>query len=254
MPQIQTIDAIIEEMNAVIMRCIQEKSKLGYFAVLYRDVTVQVKEKIALVNYFEDNERMEQLDVVFAQRYLDAIHAYWNDEKPNQSWLTAFEASNNSSPMILQQLLLGMNAHINLDLGIATGTVAPGEKLADIKRDFDKIMDLLANMIDGVQERIKHVSPAFGWIDYFGGRTDEKIAGFVINKARDLAWKSATHYAQLTVDSPAFNIHIKEQDQIVQLVAKGILNPGFLVSLCFRYVSYREERDVEKVIQQLMLN
>ncbi len=252
MSQPKTIDALIEQMNAIIDQCIQRKSKLGYFAVLYRDVTVQVKEKIALGSYFEDNARMEQLDIVFAMRYIDAIQAYWQDEQPSKSWLAAFEASKSASPMILQHLLLGMNAHINLDLGIATALVAPGEKINAIKTDFDKIMDLLTNMIDGVQDRIKTVSPAFGWIDYFGGKTDEKVAGFVIHKARDLAWTSAKHYAQLSENSVLFNQFIHTQDEIVTKVANGILKLGFIVSLCFRYIAFREEKDVVKVIRSLM--
>src|SRR5512143_2170317 len=72
----QTIDDIIAEMDCVIERCIQKRSKLGYFAMLYRDVTVRVRDGIA-AGRFEDGPRMEQLDVVFANRYLDALHAYW---------------------------------------------------------------------------------------------------------------------------------------------------------------------------------
>lgn len=247
-----TIDEIIEQMNDVIDRCIREKSKLGYFAVLYRDVTVQVRSKIQEGNYFEDNARMEYLDVVFANRYLDAIHEYWNGGKPSKSWLVAFEATKSSSPMILQHLLLGMNAHINLDLGIATAQFAPSNLLPAIKKDFQKIMDLLSGMIEEVEERIEKVSPSFRWIDKVGGKTDEKIAGFVINKARDLAWETAE---KLAVQSPEqVKKNTKENDEIVALVAKGIKNPGFILSICFWFIKRREEKNVVKVINALQMD
>lgn len=248
----QTIDNIIEQMNHVIDRCTREKSKLGYFAVLYRDVTVQVRAKIQQGNYFEDNARMERLDVVFANRYLDAIHEYWNEGKPSKSWLVAFEASQFSSPMILQHLLLGMNAHINLDLGIATAQVAPGNLLPAIKNDFQKIMDLLSSMIEEVEERIEKVSPSFRWIDKFGGKTDEKIAGFVINKARDLAWKTAEKLAVESPEQIKQSVHF--HDKIVTVVARGITNPGFLLSTCFWFIKMREEKNVVKVINALKMN
>lgn len=247
----QTIDEIIEQMNHIIDRCIKEKSKLGYFAVLYRDVTVQVRDKINEGGYFENNKQMEHLDVVFANRYLDAIHEYLNDDRPNQSWLVAFEASRSSSPMILQHLLLGMNAHINLDLAIATAQVAPGNSLPGIKNDFQKIMDILSGMIDEVQERIEVVSPSFRLIDKFGGKTDERIAGFVINKARELAWDTAE---KLAFESPEqVKQSSKYHDEIVAIVAKGIYRPGFILSVCFWFIKRREEKNVVKVIEALKM-
>lgn len=248
----QTIDDVINQMNKVIDRCIREKSKIGYFAVLYRDVTVQVKQKIQEGNYFEDNARMERLDVVFANRFLDAIHEYWQEDKPSKSWMVAFETSKSKSPIILQHLLLGMNAHINLDLAIATAQVAPGDKLPKIENDFQKIMDLLSSMIDGVQERIEKVSPAIKLIDRFGGRTDEEIAGFAIKKARDLSWNTAQ---KLAIETPEqFGRSYAVHDDLVSLVAKYIARPGIILTLCFWLIRIRESKDVVKVINMLEIN
>lgn len=248
----QTIDDIIDQMNHVIDRCTREKSKLGYFAVLYRDVTVQVRNKIREGNYFEDNERMERLDVVFANRYLNAIHEYWNEDKPSKSWMVAFDTSKSSSPMILQHLLLGMNAHINLDLAIATAQVAPGDSLPSIQRDFEKIMDLLSCMIEEVEERIERVSPSFRLIDKFGGKTDEKIAGFIIDKARDLGWRTAEKIAKQSPEE--FYESIRFHDEMVSIVARGISRPGLILSACFWFIKIREEKNVVKVIETLKMS
>jgi hypothetical protein len=244
----KTIDEVIEQLNAVIKRCIQDKSRIGYFAVLYRDVTVQVREMIER-REFQDNERMERLDVVFANRFLEAIHQYWNDEKPSKSWLVAFETSKSTSPMILQHLLLGMNAHINLDLAIATTQVAPGDLLPKIKADFNKIMDLLSSMIEGVQERLELVSPYIKLIDKIGGKTDEKIAGFAVNKARDLAWLTA---GKLVKESPAdFARNYVVHDELVSILAKVISRPGLVTRTVFWLIKMKESKDVVKVIKTL---
>ncbi|MGQ0604929.1 MAG: DUF5995 family protein [Anaerolineales bacterium] len=38
-----TISDVLAQMDQVIAKCIQRRSKLGYFAVLYRHVTLRVR-------------------------------------------------------------------------------------------------------------------------------------------------------------------------------------------------------------------
>src|SRR5258705_13901399 len=67
---ISRLDAIIG--RAIIERAIVERDRLGFFAVLYRTVTAAVRDGIA-AGRFEDGPRMERLDIVFANRYLQAF-------------------------------------------------------------------------------------------------------------------------------------------------------------------------------------
>lgn len=114
-----TIDEVIAALNQIIAASLETRSRLGYFAVLYLKVTEAVKTGIAN-HQFQDGPRMERLDVTFANRYLHAYYQWHNKEKPSRSWQLAFEAAEKRSVLILEHLLLGMSAHINLDLGIAT--------------------------------------------------------------------------------------------------------------------------------------
>ena len=68
----ETIDQVIEQLDDIIDWSIIRSSRLGYFAALYRKVTIKVKDGIR-DGYFEDAERMERLDVIFANRYLEAF-------------------------------------------------------------------------------------------------------------------------------------------------------------------------------------
>lgn len=56
-------------------------------------------------------------------------------------------------PLILQHLLLGINAHINLDLGIAAAQTSPGDDLPDLRNDFVEINRVLVRQVDGIRER-----------------------------------------------------------------------------------------------------
>ncbi len=124
-----TIDEVLEHLDGTIDLAHRQKSRLGYFAALYRNVTVKVREGI-LAGGFEDGARMERLDVAFANRYLDALERYHRGEDLSRCWRTSFEAAQNWHPIVLQHLLLGVNAHINLDLGIAAAQTSPGTQLA----------------------------------------------------------------------------------------------------------------------------
>lgn len=158
----------------MIACCINEHSKLGYFATLYRNVTVRVRDGIA-AGRFEDGPRMERFDVAFANRYFEAFDRALRQEQTTQSWHVAFHAARQWSPVILQHLLLGMSAHINLDLAIAAAEIAPGKQLPGLKNDFFEITVLLSELVDSVQERIDRVSPWFHPIDRLGRRTDERL-------------------------------------------------------------------------------
>lgn len=79
-----TIDAVIAALNDIVDKAVIEEDPVGYFAALYLKVTQRVKDKIAQ-GYFDDNPRMERLDVVFANRYLEAYHNYKQGQPSTQS-------------------------------------------------------------------------------------------------------------------------------------------------------------------------
>ena len=58
METINTIDDVIEALDEIIQECKDNQVPLGYFAALYRKVTIQVKEGIA-EDFFDDGPRME---------------------------------------------------------------------------------------------------------------------------------------------------------------------------------------------------
>ena len=51
-----TIDDVVDQLTQVVTRAKHERSRLGYFAALYRNVTVRVRDGIA-AGRFEDGAR-----------------------------------------------------------------------------------------------------------------------------------------------------------------------------------------------------
>lgn len=245
-----TIGDVLTRLDSVIAQCRRRRSKLGYFAVLYRNVTGRVQQAM-LAGRFEDAARMERLDVLFAQRYLHAIEQFWRGEAPSRSWAVAFNAARFWPLTILQHMLLGINAHINLDLAIAAVQTAPGRELPALKHDFDEISLLLIEMVDEVQTRIERVSPWYWLIDRVGGRTDEHLCAFAMQAARSRAWQVAE---QLALTAPDQLTHvIAGHDQVVAGLGRGLYFPTFMLGTAHFLIRLRELDNVPQVMELLRL-
>jgi hypothetical protein len=146
--------------------------------------------------------------------------------------------------------LLGINAHINLDLGIAAAQTSPGTRLAGLRRDFDSINDILYAMLDDVQDRLTLVSPLTPLLDSVGGRTDEAILNFSIKRAREAAWRVAERLAPLSPEEMQKEIDVL--DRWVDVLASIIqYPPGISIRLANFFVRLTESRDVGKIIDVL---
>ena len=93
----------------------------------------------------------------------------------------AFDATTARRPVILQHLLLGMNAHINLDLGVCASELADPGMIDAIRADFDAVNDVLAELVDGCQNALGEVSPWLGLVDRIGGSGDEAVIRFSLD-------------------------------------------------------------------------
>ena len=226
----------------------RDGSRLGFFAALYRRVTIEVKRGIDS-GRFEDGTRMDRFDVIFATRYLEALERFRRGDHPGDCWSVAFRSAPRWRLLILQHLLLGMNAHINLDLGIAAAQTCPGEQLPALRRDFDEISNILAELVDEVQDKIGAVSPWLGLLDRVGGRTDEAIVNFSMQRARDAAWELAEKLAVLDADQQG--PEIANRDRAMALFARGIRTPGITGSLAALAIRLRESNDVRGIIEAL---
>ncbi len=248
MNPIHTIDEVLAALDNIIQESKDDQSPLGYFAALYRKVTQKVKDGIA-EGFFEDGPRMERLDVIFASRYIDAYNEYQSGEKPTISWIKAFDLSKKYWPIVLQHLLIGMNAHINLDLGIAAAEVMKGKNIEDLKGDFDKINEVLASLVGDVEKDLSQIWPTLSKILKWTGKFDTFLINFSMELARDGAWNFAVKFAN-TPEDQKIDL-IKTRDQSVADIGKLVINPGWIVSLVFKIIRLGEKGTVGDKIQDM---
>jgi len=249
MKPIRTIDDVITDLDQIIEASKQNSSPLGYFAALYRKVTVKVKEGIEAEDVFQDNPRMERLDVIFASRYIDAYHAYQNKEATTLSWKIAFDLSHRYWPIVLQHLLIGMNAHINLDLGIAAAEVMKGKNIDDLEQDFNKINEILAALVSYVEKDLTEIWPKLKWFLKVTGKIDDFLINFSMKEARDGAWRFAVKFHGAPENEQSALIH--SRDQSVAKIGKIVIRPPWLVRVIFKIIRLGERGSVAEKIQDM---
>jgi hypothetical protein len=245
---VDTVAEVLSALDAAVERALDRRSRAGYFATIYRKVTARIAEGISS-GFFDDAERIERLDVLFASRYLEALEAREAGVPSTRSWEAAFDAAGSARPIILQHLLVGINAHINVDLGIAAAATAPGDALPDLRRDFDRVNEILGSLVAGIGRDLAIVSPWIGLLDRFGGRHDDELIRFSLATARTAAWRFAVELAPLPVQH--WPGPIAARDTRIASLARTILHPGDGLAAGLLLIRARESRDVRRVIHVL---
>jgi len=243
----KTIDEVISHLDKIINQCVSSKSRIGYFACLYRKMTIAVQKGI-IDGLFHDGTRMEKLDVIFANRYLAAYYAHSQKTGVTSSWNAAFKATSQAFTVI-QHLLLGMNAHINLDLGIAAAETSKGTNIELLKADFNLINDIIGSLINIVQKDLEEICVPMKMLKYVDNKSKESVINFSITAARNTAWINAVGLSK--VDAQFYNPYIQTLDSKIAMVADKIINPDFSQSLVLRTIRIFEPDDVTEIIKFL---
>ncbi|GEO11256.1 DUF5995 family protein [Segetibacter aerophilus] len=249
MLQANTVDEVLRHLDNIIDWSKERQSRIGYFAILYRKMTAAVRDGIQN-NSFTGSERMARLDVIFANRYLQAWDAYVNKKPCPNAWCAAFDASEKNGLIVLQHLLLGINTHINLDLAIAAADCCPKDEIYDLKSDFEKINSVIANLTQSVQDTLAQIWLPMRIINRISDKQQDAVINFSINTARKVSWKNAVTLAGYNENTR--KSHIEKMDNDVVWIADRIKNPGFLLSCALAIIRIRETKSVPAVIDILL--
>lgn len=248
MQQLKSIDEVIEVLGNIIREAEDNNDTTGYFAAMYRKVTIKVKEGI-INNQFEDGHRMEQFDIVFASRYINAYYAWKKNEPVTIFWKKAFGISTIYWPIVLEHLLMGMNAHINLDLGIAAAEVSKNKNIHELQNDFNKINDILSALVMEVQNNLAEIWPRLKWILQRTGKVDDFMSDFSMQYSRDGAWKFAVRLSEMS-DWDMEKL-ITERDLHVAQKVNILKKAGIIPKLVFGIIRIGERGSVKQKIAKL---
>lgn len=262
----RTIQEVIDALSHIIATCEEEESRQAYFALLYKSMTEAVRDAI-LAGHFEDGPRMEKLDVLFANRYLVAWQQHRQGQPATRSWQIAFDAAGDHALIVLQHLILGINTHINLDLGIAAALTAPGDDIAALQRDFEKINDIIAALTGSMQAKLERIWWPMRLLRRLTKNREQAVIEFSIAKAREGAWANASALAQILGPAvsnsggnlqpnagltPGSETYIDVMDEAVAVIARRVAKPRRRITrLLLSFIRWWEPREVGQVIELL---
>ncbi|MEU3338801.1 DUF5995 family protein [Streptomyces sp. NPDC002144] len=244
----ENIDDVVNGLADIVRDAGRAGDRIGYFAALYRQVTVEVRSAIH-AGQFEDGARMDRFDTHFGNRYFEAYDAWRRDRSGPRCWREAFGLLKDDDTIIVQHLVLGVNAHINLDLAVAAARTSPGEDIHALRHDFLLINDILGRVVLAVQDSVDALSPFMSLLDKVGGRTDERILDFSIRQSREEAWYNAVLLAGQ--NDQEREATIERLDIRAAVLARLIARPGGLVRPALELIRRTESDDVPAVITHL---
>lgn len=235
--EVDSIDEVIDQLEAFIDHAIATDNRMGYFASLYCAVTKEVKCGIER-GRFDDGARMEALDVNFANYFFRATYI------SSEVWESAFTAAQLPRYVLLQHLLLGMNAHINFDLALAVKESVGAYEMADLLRDYEEINSILIEQIDTMQERVNQSWWVYRVLDYIALRFDEALVGFSLIKARESAWENALKMQRAQNQ----DVVVNSMQNLTLSFAKAIKEPKGLIKLLVWLNHLFEPKSVSNLI------
>jgi Family of unknown function (DUF5995) len=242
-------ERVVRQIDEVIAWSLAHRSRVGYFAALYWHVATTLMRAVQ-AGRFTDPARIEQLNGVFFGRYLAALDGFRRGEPTTQAWGVAFSATERDDLLIVQHLLLGANAHIDLDLAIGVTETVPPDELPGFRPDFMRINGLLGSLIDGVCRDVTRAWPLLRLISHVARREDDWLLGFGLREARFSAWEKAERLAAATpAERPAM---IARMDADAAAIGQQIASRAPLPKALVWIAALGQQRDVDVVIGDLL--
>jgi hypothetical protein len=247
----ETIDDVLRNIDQILDWAIKAESHIGYFAVLYRRVTLAIREAIN-EGVFDDGRRMEQLDVAFARRYFNALNAYFYRHKYQGltlPWEVAFVGDQDDQAIIVQHMLAGLNAHITFDLGLAVLAIA-ANSLNTLENDYNRVNGLLCSQIPGILKVVQGLSPELRWARWLIPDEVGVLKG-ELTKLRRGAWLFAIYMAMHPQNARQKTVN---QEAWTAALGSWYLNPSERwtpLPRVIRVIAKHESDDVASNIQAL---
>lgn len=149
-PHLKRLDRTAKIMTKHWERLDAACDQNAVFALLYLVMTWNVRDHIR-EGYFDDNDYLARITVVFASLYLDAWDRWQAGDIAHvqKGWQEAFRAGTARTTTVLQDEFLGINAHVNYDLGVAIASLGTTDANGNSRKpDMDRINHVLADASD----------------------------------------------------------------------------------------------------------
>lgn len=196
------LETAITKLEGIERDLIEKGDSRAVFVTTYLMQTQATAAALKEPGRFEDPAFMNRLALRFVQYFLDAYGNYDKGQmdKVPAPWRHAFDLATQKKTLIMEDLVLGINAHINYDLPRAL--VVVGANTPAHERDFSHYNELLYENIQPVKDAIVHqyANEALnvnwlGLADKLSLDLDDRVAEQTFSLLRNRAWEYSRRIA-----------------------------------------------------------
>ncbi|HKU43351.1 MAG TPA: DUF5995 family protein [Polyangiales bacterium] len=187
-----SIGMLAEELERIAQQYERARDPRCVFARAYANLSRVLAASIPRAG-FSDPAWIAQLAAVFADYYLRALREEDAGTLVSGAWSTVFRAGSQGRTSVLEDLVLGMTAHIVNDLPRAlcdVGMLSPrGESRIG---DYNLLNEVLALAVEDVQYDLsRRYAPLLGVLDRMFESYDEVLTNYGLRIGRANAWYNA---------------------------------------------------------------
>lgn len=246
---VTTVDEVVTQIDRVVAQSRKQRSRIGFFAALYHHVAHAFRANVRK-GAFKRPDLIDALDIAFVNRYLHALQLMQTGAIPTQPWRVTFDAARHVHPLVVQHLMLGMNAHINFDLGVAVATVCDAESLPELRDDFITMNNLLISLLNEITTDLGRAWPLFGLVNRFAWQEDDAMLSLGMRDARALAWDFAAELVHMDADARAKAI--AEHDAEIAAIGETLWKPPFPINIALLFARIGQLESTPRIIEILL--
>jgi hypothetical protein len=208
----KSLDDVVNGIAALEARFRAQSDRRAIFATLYGLVSAEMRDRVAR-GAFEDNVWVQRYAVAFANLYRQAIADYdaGHIHKVPKAWRLCLDMARAGSGLVLTDMLLGVNAHVNHDLPYALSGISIEPDRQKRYRDHCAVNAVLGSVTELATQRISALyAPGLTGLDTLACDVDEMLSAFSLEVARESAWESAVSLANAKATG--------ERDRVMTLI------------------------------------
>jgi hypothetical protein len=199
------------------------------FNFLYTTITEAILARLQNGS-FEDPRFLSELDVQFAQRYLDALAKF--QQPPGsapRAWRVLFERRGNPHITRMQFAVAGVNAHVNFDLALALVATweltGPPVSTGPQHDDYLAINTVFKEEMDSLRHHFE--DPFLQSLDTsIAERINNHFDDMLVVVLRNSAWHVAEHLWRLKDESAeVYKLKSDSMDFMTALAGDAVLTP-----------------------------
>ena len=210
----------------------------GVFATTYLELTRQLLDTLRTrPRFFNDSKYLYVEDALFANVYINTLNAYARGKPIPPAWQIALDAARSSDVNAAQDMLLGINSHVQNDMPFVLAALGERTRTgASRKPDHDKMNEILDAAYERVVRQIEdRFDPVVATTNARWTFADDYAGLEMVKEWREQVWRNAERLLAAKNDQERAQV----ADQIHQYAAgwaRMIANP-------VQVPGYRAQRD-----------